>query len=196
MDNNLKNQIIKEKIKETPDSILYIYTNIPFRPFFINNNPISQWNEFSLLKIFNKNQLIKQWDSIINVWVYFKYKNNIWNESIGIISFDYDALNSIDVAKFKIGNCNEAQNWQYYTKIYSNKFNSICLMGNVKMQNVKYKLLTKIEKNIKVYPNILGIPSQIWFVNLTIPIMFSIFILLFSLGFYFFRKKFTLWRSL
>jgi hypothetical protein len=39
---NLESQIIQQKIKQNPDSILYIQTNIPFRPFFINNNPISQ----------------------------------------------------------------------------------------------------------------------------------------------------------
>jgi hypothetical protein len=62
------------------------------------------------------------------------------------------------------------------------------------MKDVKYKLLTKIQQTQKVYPNILGIPGQLWPINITIPLMFAFFVFLFTLWFYFFKKKFSLWK--
>jgi hypothetical protein len=143
------------------------------------------------LYIFNKNQLATQWEGNIKVGFYFKYKTKIWGDWIWIVQFNYNALNVLDIAKFKIGDCKEKKVWQYYVNLTPR----LCLMSNTKIKNVKFKFLSEIAENKKVYPNILWIPWQIGPINITIPLMFWIFVFLFVLWFYFFKKKYSLWKN-
>jgi len=188
---NIKNQIIKQKLNQNNDILLYIKTNIYYKPFLIQNNQyVQNWD--SILMLYNKVNLLNQNTHKINISTFYKYITKLNTYWEGIVSVSVKDILAKNMTKIQIDNCNIIlKKYRYYVEIVNNKYNKICIWSDNKINNVKNIELTHITQNTKIYPNILGIPPQVWNFNISIPLMFGVVIWMIVLWVYFFKKKYN-----
>ncbi len=189
--NNLNNQIINQKLHQNNDIFLYIKTNVAYKPFLIQNNQHVQ-NGDSILMLYNKVNLLSQNTHRIDISAFYKYITQLHTYWEGLVSLSVKDILAKNMTKVQVGNCNIIlQKYRYYVELVNNKYNKICVWSDNQINHVKNIQLTNIIKNEKIYPNILGIPPQIWPINITVPIMFGVIIGMIVLWVYFFKKKYS-----
>ena len=189
--NSLNNQIINQKLNQNNDVFLYIKTNIHYKPFLIQNNQYVQ-NGDSILMLYNKVNLLSQNTHRVDISFFYKYITQLHTYWEWVISLSVKDILAKNMTKVQVNNCSVIlKKYRYYVEIVNNKYNKICVWSDNQINHVKNVKLTSIIKNTKVYPNILGIPPQIWPINITVPLTIGVITGMIVLGMYFFKKKYS-----